>query len=281
MPYIFRLTIRSARLALWPAIIFNTGVIALAAGASFSTSLLLSIALSCVASFGFIINDCADVVVDSVNRVGRLETATGEERRKVGLLGNYFLCAGLISSLFVSVIALAVMASIAVGLLVYTHFARKRLFLATLIASLLSSSPLWLANIVLGVRLTNLQGAIIVAVFLFLMAREMIFDVEDQPGDQRGGRRTLATMLGASRAISVSFIINALGAGVLAIVAALAVEATRWWPIVLADVTLLIVLILPAAWNLQSGHANARAFARFTFLSRIAMLLIPLIWIVL
>lgn len=280
MPQLLQLTIRSGRLVLWPAVILNTGLVAFDAGASLLTSLLLAVALSCVASFGFIINDCADVAVDSVNRVGRLETATVEKRRSVNVIGKILLCVGLYFSFLVNSLALGIMVGIAAGLVIYTHLARQRLVFATLLASILASAPLWFANLALGAKFTNLQSALIVAVLLFLMARELVFDAQDQAGDKHGGRRTFATAFGARTAISISLALHIAGAALLLFVVGLAAGSSNWWPLILADVVLFIALIFPAVWHLQSKPATTAAYARFTFCSRAAMLLIPVIWLV-
>jgi 4-hydroxybenzoate polyprenyltransferase len=273
------LTLRSARIILWPAIFFNAGLISFFyASASLRESILLASSLCLIASYGFLINDCRDVQVDRLNQANRLEYSTGSEIQFVWISSFLFLFIAFALSAALGIIGIASVAIIGFGLTVYTFYARKKLILATVLAATLSSTPLWLPNMIFHSQMTVSHICAISAAFLMLMGREILFDVGDHYGDSLGKRKTFATVFSQRFAFNLGALLNVFGAVALCIAV---VFGNRHTPLSLLSTSILIFTLLTfsSITQFKDDLRSANKFAIFTRRSRLAMLLIPLFWL--
>jgi geranylgeranylglycerol-phosphate geranylgeranyltransferase len=158
---------------------------------------LLFAALSGVAlgAVGNTWNDIRDVAADRVNRPDTRPLAAGQVSRGVAdvmvfdgaLLGLAF--AGLVSGwLFLAALtALAVM-------LMYSPLLKPRPLLGNLAVAIVAGSPPFYGAVALGLPAAGIVPWVLAALLHFV--REVVKDVEDEPGDRTIGRRTLPIAVG-------------------------------------------------------------------------------------
>jgi len=164
---------------------------------------------------GNVWNDIRDVAADRVNRPGRRPLAAGQVSRGVAdlivfdgaLLGLAF--AGLVSGwLF-----LAALAALAVMLL-YSPLLKPRPLVGNVAVAVVAGSPPFYGALALGHPAAGVVPWVLAALLHFV--REVVKDVEDEPGDRTIGRRTLPIAVGRRPALVV-----AAGVGLLFVPASL------------------------------------------------------------
>ena len=160
-------------------------------------------------------NDIRDVVADRVNRPGTRPLAAGQISRGVAdfivfdgaLLG--LACAGLVSGwLFLAALAALVV------MLMYSPFLKPRPLLGNVAVALVAGSPPFYGALAVGVPAAGIVPWVLAAWLHFV--REIVKDVEDEPGDRTIGRRTLPIVVGRRPALVI-----AAGAGLLFVPASL------------------------------------------------------------
>ncbi len=160
-------------------------------------------------------NDIRDVAADRVNRPGTRPLAAGQVSRGLAdlivfdgaLLG--LACAGLVSGwLFLAAVAaLAVM-------FVYSPLLKPVPLLGNLAVAVVAGSPPFYGALAVGVPAAGIVPWVLAAWLHFV--REIVKDVEDEPGDRTIGRRTLPIVVGRRPALVI-----AAGAGLLFVPASL------------------------------------------------------------
>jgi 4-hydroxybenzoate polyprenyltransferase len=160
-------------------------------------------------------NDIRDVAADRVNRPGARPLAAGQISRGVAdvivfdgaLLGLAF--AGLVGGwLFLAALgALAVM-------LIYSPLLKPRPLIGNLAVAVVAGSPPFYGALAVGIPAAGLVPWVLAGWLHFV--REVVKDVEDEPGDRVIGRRTLPLAVGTRQAMVV-----AAGAGLLFVPASL------------------------------------------------------------
>ncbi len=160
-------------------------------------------------------NDIRDVAADRVNRPGTRPLAAGQVSRGLAdlivfdgaLLG--LACAGLVSGwLF-----LAAVASLAV-MFAYSPLLKPVPLLGNLAVAVVAGSPPFYGALAVGVPAAGIVPWVLAAWLHFV--REIVKDVEDEPGDRTIGRRTLPIVVGRRPALVI-----AAGAGLLFVPASL------------------------------------------------------------
>jgi geranylgeranylglycerol-phosphate geranylgeranyltransferase len=160
-------------------------------------------------------NDIRDVAADRVNRPGARPLAAGTVSRRVAdlivfdgtLLGLAF--AGLVSGwLFLAAVAaLTVM-------FVYSPLLKPRPLVGNVAVALVAGSPPFYGALAMSAAAAGVVPWVLAAVLHFV--REVVKDVEDEPGDRAIGRRTLPIAVGRRPAMVV-----AAGVGLLFVPASL------------------------------------------------------------
>lgn len=269
-----------ARIILWPAIFVNAFVVALySTSASFFESILIALSLCCVASYGFLINDCKDISVDRINNSNRLENADESELRFIWSASFVLLFAALSFSCFLGTKSILLVGLTGLGLAVYTFYARQKLMLATVLAATLSSSPLWIPGIVFDSNLSFFRIGIVSIVVCLIMGREIIFDVKDYRGDMHGKRRTFATVF--SRQLALKIAISLLVLGGVSLCAILFLDdRSRSNSFAWIGVALFCWLIFSPAFRLSNDPESSGQISDFIQKSRLAMLLFPIFWLI-
>ena len=194
MAVVLRL-IRAPNLIIAAAGVFAGGWIAL--GRIAVPKELLFAALSGVAlgAVGNTWNDIRDVAADRVNRPDTRPLAAGQVSRGVAdlivfdgaLLGMAF--AGLVSGgLFLAAVAALVV------MLIYSPLLKPRPLLGNLAVAVVAGSPPFYGALAVTLPAAGIVPWVLAALLHFV--REVVKDLEDEPGDRTIGRRTLPIAVG-------------------------------------------------------------------------------------
>jgi len=191
-------------------------------------------------------NDIRDIAADRVNRPGTRPLAAGQVSRGTADLTVFggalagLAAAGLISGVQV----LAACAALAV-MMVYSPLLKPTPVLGNVAVAVVAGSPPFYGALALGLPAAGLVPWVLAAWLHFM--REIVKDVEDEPGDRAIGRRTLPIAVGQRPAMVV-----AAGVGLLFIPASLLVpwNAGYRWAYVLISLPAQMVVLVAATWLL-------------------------------
>nr|WKN39514.1 geranylgeranylglycerol-phosphate geranylgeranyltransferase [Tunicatimonas sp. TK19036] len=169
---------------------------------------LLVVSTVCIAAAGYMINDYYDVKIDLINKPRRVVVGTTLKRR--------FVMAGH-TVLSIIGVALGVLLSWKVGLIHlggafllwwYSNSLKRQPFIGNLVIASLSG----LAVAIVGIYYQQREFLVFTyALFAFAISllREIIKDMEDMPGDQTFGCRTLPIVWGIHRTKNLLYILSA------------------------------------------------------------------------
>ena len=161
--------------------------------------LLAALSAALIAAAGYISNDLKDVDIDRINRPGRPLPAGRIGRRAATLEAWLCALAGLGLAWWLGALAGLAAGAIALGLVAYNLFLKRRAFWGNLLIAALSSAAFPYGALAAG----SPGRSWIPAGFalLFHWGREIIKDMEDMEGDRARGARTLPLLWGRKRAI--------------------------------------------------------------------------------
>jgi geranylgeranylglycerol-phosphate geranylgeranyltransferase len=200
--------------------------------------------VACITAFGFVINDCFDVAVDRIGKPGRPLPAGAVSLRAATALAWAWALAGLALGASLGPLP-ALWAAGAVALsAAYSMRLKSTLLLGNAAVALLVAGAL-----VFGARAAgHVTASVLIAgaiAFSYIVAQEVLFNLEDEAQDRAAGLQTTATQLGRAytaslvRVLLVVFAAVALapwlaGAAPARYAAALAVvslapAALLWW----------------------------------------------------
>lgn len=195
--------VRAFNLLIAAAGVLAGGWIALARVAFPKELLFASLSGMALGAAGNAWNDIRDVAADRVNRPHGRPLAAGQIARGTAdlivfwsaLLGSAF--AGLVGGyqVLVAVAALAVM-------LVYSPLLKPRPFIGNLAVAVIAGSPPFYGALAVGIPAAGLVPWVLAA-WLHLV-REVVKDVEDEPGDRAIARRTLPMVVGRRPALVIA-----------------------------------------------------------------------------
>jgi len=207
--------IRTPNLIIAAAGVLAGGWIALGRIALPKELLFAAISAFALGAVGNTWNDIRDVAADRVNRPGTRPLAAGKVSRGVAdvivfdgaLLGLAF--AGLVSGwLF-----LAALAALAV-MLIYSPLLKPSPLLGNVAVAIVAGLPPCYGALAVGAPAAGVVPWVLAALLHFV--REVVKDVEDEPGDRTIGRRTLPIAVGRRPAMAL-----AAGVGLLFVPASL------------------------------------------------------------
>jgi 4-hydroxybenzoate polyprenyltransferase len=250
----------------------------MAIGGDLKRALVFSLAVSCLASFGFLLNDLWDRQIDRLNKAGHFEHS-GALAMAVGILGAIlFLLGGILLSFWLGPSELRLGIGIAVALVTYSVFLRKVLLVPTLVAAVLAATPLWGPLLLWTKTFDHSRWAFVVAIILMILGREILMDVRDRYGDVLGGRETLPTVFGLRIAKTVAILLSISASLILiASISSRFASMSTQGAVGSAIITgMLLYLVLQSA--VQTLNTDDRqAIQHYVFRSRIAMALTPLL----
>ncbi len=160
-------------------------------------------------------NDIRDVVADRVNRPGTRPLAAGQVSRG---MADFIVLDGALLGLAVAALVsgrqvVAACAALAV-MLAYSPLLKPRPLIGNLAVAVVAGSPPFYGALAAGVPGAGMVPWVLAAWLHFV--REIVKDVEDEPGDRTIGRRTLPIAVGRRLALVI-----AAGAGLLFVPASL------------------------------------------------------------
>jgi geranylgeranylglycerol-phosphate geranylgeranyltransferase len=196
--------VRAGNLLIAAAGVCAGGWIALAALAL--PKLLVFAALSGVGlgAAGNALNDLADVAADRVNRPGAARPLAAGRVSRHTAEGVAFAGAtlGLAAAALVSGIQVAVAFAALAVMAVYSPWLKRRGLPGNLAVAVVAGLPLFYGALALGAPAAGLVPWALAAWLHF--ARELVKDLQDEPGDRAAGRRTLPVTVGASQATRIA-----------------------------------------------------------------------------
>ena len=160
-------------------------------------------------------NDIRDVAADRVNRPGTRPLAAGQISRGVAdlIVFDGALLGIALAALVGGRQVLAALGALGV-MLVYSPLLKPRPLIGNLAVAVVAGSPPFYGALAVGIPAAGIVPWVLAAWLHFV--REVVKDVEDEPGDRAIGRRTLPIAVGRRQAMVV-----AAGAGLLFIPASL------------------------------------------------------------
>jgi len=275
--------IHSMRLYFWPILALNATAMTIAVRGDARHGALVSIVISLLASFGFLVNDLWDRNVDRINRPGRFENS---DKTTIGLgVAAAIVCLilGIATAFWLGPRELDIAFILALGLAAYSIVLRRYLIVPTVLAGFLAASPIWAPLLLWPRNVRPMHWTFVAAMALLLAARETLMDLRDRDGDRIGARDTIATAFGARAAKSTASILLLSGAALLcSVLLVQTVHLTVPSALTAAvAVCLILALTLTPAYGAIRPDTEDRdqhgAIQSFLGWSRAAMLLLPLL----
>ena len=269
------IVVRCCRPYLWVPIFANSIAAGLSVGMATSVSVAVGTILSCLASFGFLLNDILDRRIDKIDRKGRLEDAPAGTIAGAGATGAALAGAGVVLAALTGRYAvLALTLVVLIGLVMYNAALRRVPFVATGLAACLCVSPLWF---VMGAEWENVTAAHVLVLKMAVIcafAREVILDLKDLKGDRAFGRYTIPSLLGHRVAcvLAVELTLACCGFGVASLLRSPVGPLAVLWIAVFVALVLWLFL-RPTLAVLRSGGADA--FRVYVAATRTGLLVVP------
>ncbi|MHC1571127.1 MAG: geranylgeranylglycerol-phosphate geranylgeranyltransferase [Methermicoccaceae archaeon] len=164
--------------------------------------LLGTIAVFLITGAGNAINDVYDIEMDRVNRPSRPLPSGRLDVRDAVLLSLALFVSGLVLSLYISVrvgfLGCLLLALVNSLLLVrYARYLKRTALYGNITVAYLTASTFLYGGAMLGKG--ALVGVLVLAMLAFLatLSRELIKDIEDVEGDEKGGATTLPMRIGS------------------------------------------------------------------------------------
>jgi geranylgeranylglycerol-phosphate geranylgeranyltransferase len=201
---------------------------------------LLAVSVFLITGAGNAINDYYDRDIDVINRPDRPLPSGKVTPAQVRYFALLLFVTGIACAVFTTPVCLAI-AVINSGLLVaYSASLKKRPFLGNAAVACLAGSIFLYGGAYAG--LTGFIANIPIAVITFgaMIARELVKDIEDIPGDQASGADTLAIRFGVRKTMVVALI------AAIAAVAFSFVPMSRFGPYYLAGIVPVDCIIIAA-----------------------------------
>ena len=176
-------------------------------GGGLAKSLAAGGALFFATLFGFVVNDIFDYAKDRAAQRPR-PIAADRLPRDVAWRGAAFLAAGAVVC-GVAVNGGGAILMVLMALFVYTPFARMFPLLKGLYTAGLCVMPVLFAAAVLS---GSVNAALVGALAMFVIGRELLLDLQDLATDERWGLRTLAAFMGERRALIIGVALMSVGA---------------------------------------------------------------------
>ncbi len=231
-----------------------------------------------ITAFANIDNDISDKSIDCINRPDRPLPSGRVTLRTAFIFSLVVLIIGLLAARVCGKTALVVAGSIAVWLVVYNRWAKRRLLIGNVMVAIAGGMPLVYAGIITAPapeRWKFLWLAFALAA-AFHLARELLKDIQDVEGDRIAGAKTVPITLGIRTAARLS------GAYLLLIALLSLTPALLQWLNALYLYGIIALIIIPSAvaclrlWRKPTPHEAGRWAA----MTKVMMIIgIILLWL--
>ena len=229
--------------------------------------LMAACVVALITAFGFVINDCCDLAVDTLGKPGR-PLPSGRIAPALAKGFAWSLAgAGLLLAIMLGTAAtLFALGAIALSA-AYSYRLKSTLLLGNVAVALLVGAVVVFGAVIAGGATTAAFAAAAITVFYFT-AQEVLFNLEDEPQDRAAGLRTTATRLGPQRTARLlrGLLWLFMGAALMPFLVGM---ATVVYLAALAACTLAPVAVMLAVLR---APVSAGAVARAASLSRIVWL---------
>jgi geranylgeranylglycerol-phosphate geranylgeranyltransferase len=171
---------------------------------AYTSIICASLAVVCVIGFSFVINDYKDAQLDAISKPARPIPAghvSPQEAR------NFALALAAAALLFSLPLGLGLFAFTLLTLILsaaYSYRFKGVVLLGNFTIAFLNASVIVYGSLVAG-QPTRAVYLLSLAVFLYTLASEVLYAVQDREGDLRGGVHTTATILGERKALWLFF----------------------------------------------------------------------------
>jgi 4-hydroxybenzoate polyprenyltransferase len=238
--------------------------------------LTLLLATFLVAAAGYIINDYMDVMLDLVNKPGKVIVGKSISRRWAMLLHFSFNLIALILAWQLSkTIAVSVLLA-SLALWIYSQLLKKNYLVGNLMVSLLSSFTLWI--IYYFDHRVMVNGIWVYSLFAFFttLIREIIKDTEDMRGDAKFKCKTLPIVLGVRRTKEIltwlQVILVGLTLAYCSFFGALSYSSNKVFGIFVMYMMLAVIIpMFIQIWLLRTADVK-QDFSRLSFIAKLVMI---------
>lgn len=164
--------------------------------------LVAACVVALITAFGFVINDCCDLAVDTLGKPGRpLPSGRISAATAAGFAWSLAGAGLLLAITLGGVAALFALGAIALSA-AYSFCLKRTLLLGNVAVALLVGAVVVFGAVIAGGANTAAFAAAGITVCYFT-AQEVLFNLEDEPQDRAAGLRTTATRLGPQRTVGV------------------------------------------------------------------------------
>ncbi|MCZ7557722.1 MAG: geranylgeranylglycerol-phosphate geranylgeranyltransferase [Bacteroidia bacterium] len=223
--------------------ILSVGILATGTWWSSTAMLLAAVSAALIGSAGNIINDVFDRGIDRINKPRRA-IASGMVSPGAGMV--WAAICGLVGVLLGSILgpgAFAIALGSVLLLFLYSAMLKRIPIVGNLVVGLVTGAAFLYGGVAAGAPFAGVVPAFFACAVN--IGREIIKDVEDMPGDQAGGHRTLPLLIGAQPSLRL--------AGILLFATAVATvlpwtlrQFTFWYlPLVFLVDALILAAVLP------------------------------------
>jgi geranylgeranylglycerol-phosphate geranylgeranyltransferase len=215
----------------------------LATGTLVPSVILLIVIVVLVTGAGNTINDYFDLPIDKVNRPDRPIPSGAVSLAGALVFSGALFSAGILISLFTNPFCVFFVIVNSVLLIAYAKTLKSTPFLGNLAVAYLSGSIFLFGGAFAGISgLVNTAVIALITIFAML-ARELLKDAEDVPGDIAAGAKTVPVLYGIRRCIGVSIIF-----AIIAVVVSF-YPYYRWGGWYLACIIPVDIIILYSVWR--------------------------------
>lgn len=265
--------VKTLRIYLWPAITLNSLVMSIFLTMTVYQGLIIGFGLSCLATFGFLINNYWDYSTDLINSADRSWQIDENGRRISLIIGLFFMILGFIFFLTLGVRELILGFIIALLLLFYSLLFRKMLLVANILSGFLILSPLYIPIIISRTDPSTFLYNFLIALFLIIVSREIVLDIKDKRGDSLTGRHTFPTIF--DDRISFFIVFFFLLAGCTIFIISSLQDYYLNTPLFVLLIIISIIFILTFLISTIHVMFNSGKFNQYIIFTNFAMLLVP------
>ncbi len=168
---------------------------------------LLALAIVCTAAAGNVINDLHDIETDAVNKPGKRWIPDVVSRKQAYIFYAGLVLTALIGSWFVEPGFFLFCAAVSLLLYFYTHELKGVPLAGNILIAMLTAAAVFCTR--LGLYDTTLIpfAELSALAFLVNLSRELVKDIEDQPGDSAAGIQTFAVRYGSEKTYQLAGIV--------------------------------------------------------------------------
>jgi geranylgeranylglycerol-phosphate geranylgeranyltransferase len=174
-----------------------------------------ALVVALIVSYGFVINHYRDVDVDSLNNPGRPIPSGRISRHTAAIIALMLVICALTVVLTLNLLLIAIALLNIILSTLYSYYLKNTVLLGNATIAYLNASIVVYGNLVVGIP-THATLILCVLTFLYVLAQEILYTVQDRDGDAQIGLRTAATYLGTASSLYL-FRLFALGFVVVAL----------------------------------------------------------------